>query len=58
MHETTVKWFSFDLLDRDINTHMSLEHFQIVVKLFLMCPRVQYSGQHCFWYILMIFHLY
>ena len=46
MHETTVKWFSSYL--KDINTHMYLEHSQIMVKLFLVCPKVQYSRPHCF----------
>jgi len=32
----------------DINKHMYLEDFQIVIKLFLVCPKVHYSRQHCF----------
>ena len=44
------------ILNVDIKKHMYLEHFQIVVKWFLVCPKVQYSGQHCFLYILMILY--
>ena len=53
MHETAVKWFSSYLKDIHQHTYAS-GTLSIVVKLFLVCPKVQYSGQHCFWYIFVL----
>ena len=36
------------IYSKEINKHMYLEHFQTVVKLFLVCPKVQYSGHTVF----------